>query len=390
MLGKKYSILIDITRLIGFLLEEKLATGVERVLLAYVKYFYGDSLAIFKLFGNFYVLNDKSSKRLFRFILDNKKKRSRVYTIIFYISLLIGIRLKPDITGSKLINVGISNIRSLDKLIHKYKLFCIFMVHDLIPLQFPEYNNGKNSSFKKKIDLMLELSNVIVANSKDTENSVIQYTRANKIRTPYILTALLGTELYATKDEKNLKLPEEHINKPYFVIISTIEPRKNHIMLLNIWRRMIMTNENTAPNLIIIGKRGWRCDNVTDMLDDCKVLKGHVFEISNCCDSILQAYLKHSQALLFPSFAEGFGLPIIESLNLSTPVIVSDIPVFHEIAGDIPEYIDPLDTLGWLNMIVEYSLINGIKRKQQLKRMRGYKAPTWDEHFKIIESIMQS
>jgi glycosyltransferase involved in cell wall biosynthesis len=91
------------------------------------------------------------------------------------------------------------------------------------------------------------------------------------------------------------------------------------------------------------------------MLERCEALKGVVIEEASCSDERLRNYLQHAQALLFPSFVEGYGMPLAEALALQVPVLASDIDVFHEIADDIPEYIDPLDGWEWLAHIKEYA-----------------------------------
>jgi glycosyltransferase involved in cell wall biosynthesis len=178
------------------------------------------------------------------------------------------------------------------------------------------------------------------------------------------------------------------IKKPYFVILSTIEPRKNHLLLLHIWRKLFKTLGTDAPHLVIIGQRGWECENAVDLLDRCEALKQVVTEISNCSDADLVTYLHHCQALLFPSFIEGYGLPVIEALSLGAPVIASDLAVFREIAGEVPEYIDPLDGRQWEDVILDYAQYNSRRRAAQMTRMKQLKAPTWDNYFTQLDLFL--
>lgn len=64
----------------------------------------------------------------------------------------------------------------------------------------------------------------------------------------------------------------------YFVVLGTIEPRKNHLLLLQVWRQLIEELGLAAPRLVIIGQRGWECEQVVDLLDRCEVLRGVVLE----------------------------------------------------------------------------------------------------------------
>jgi glycosyltransferase involved in cell wall biosynthesis len=178
------------------------------------------------------------------------------------------------------------------------------------------------------------------------------------------------------------------IKEPYFVVLSTIEPRKNHLMLLHLWRRLREEMGESAPRLVVIGQRGWECENVVDLLERCAQLQGVVFEFSRCNDADLATYLHHAQALLFPSFVEGYGMPLIEALAAGVPVLASDLAVFREFAADIPEYADPLDPQHWLALIKEYADPMSLQRAAQLQRIQTFNLPTWERHFEQLDSLL--
>jgi hypothetical protein len=66
---------------------------------------------------------------------------------------------------------------------------------------------------------------------------------------------------------------------PYFVICSTIEPRKNHLLILQVWRELVQREGAGAPKLVIVGGRGWKFEAVAALLDRSPVLRGHVIEV---------------------------------------------------------------------------------------------------------------
>jgi hypothetical protein len=142
------------------------------------------------------------------------------------------------------------------------------------------------------------------------------------------------------------------------------------------------------PHLVLIGQRGWGFDNVVDLLKHSPALRGLVHEVSACSDGALATYLHHSQALLFPSFAEGFGMPIAEALACGVPVIASDLPVFREFAGEIPEYIAPLDGRRWLEVIRDYAQPASPMRTAQLSRAARFQPPTWNAHFQAVDLLL--
>jgi glycosyltransferase involved in cell wall biosynthesis len=173
---------------------------------------------------------------------------------------------------------------------------------------------------------------------------------------------------------------------PTFVVLGTIEGRKNHLLLLQVWRRLVDRFGDAAPRLIIIGQRGWAAEPVFELLDRSSKLRGHVVELSGIADEEVAFHLTGARALLFPSLAEGYGLPLVEALGLGTPVIASDLPVFYEIGQDVPLLLDPLDTAAWEAAIMDFQSPESILRSRQIERARHFRPPTWHDHFKIVES----
>jgi glycosyltransferase involved in cell wall biosynthesis len=145
----------------------------------------------------------------------------------------------------------------------------------------------------------------------------------------------------------------------------------------------------SAPRLLIIGQRGWEAESVFNLLDRSEKLRGHVVELSGCSDQELANHLASARALLFPSLAEGYGLPLVEAFARGVPVIVSDLPVFREIAGDMPTYLDPADEAGWEAAILDYAQLDSATRAAQVERIRSFRQPEWNGHFEIVERWLQ-
>ena len=101
-----------------------------------------------------------------------------------------------------------------------------------------------------------------------------------------------------------------------------------------------------------------------------------------------QRLLTRARALLMPSFAEGFGMPVIEALQLGTPVIATDLPVFREIAGDIPDLPAVVSTVSDGNVRCSTFCGDAPERARQVEAMRGYRAHlTGPAHFAIVEAL---
>ena len=173
---------------------------------------------------------------------------------------------------------------------------------------------------------------------------------------------------------------------PYFVCLSTIEPRKNHKLLLDVWTEFHDTlPQSEIPHLHIVGRRGWMNEEVFKTLDTAPFMGKTVFEHNRMPDEQLGPLMKGARALLFPSFTEGFGYPLVESLQMQVPVICSNLPCFHEIAGDAPVYIDIKSQQKWAEKIREIatsdSISNGLAEKTP-------ELPKWTAHFHNIDTIL--
>ncbi len=256
----------------------------------------------------------------------------------------------------------------------------VAFVHDLIPIEYPEYARPQHADIHlRRIQTVAKLADGVIVNSAATRNSLQPYLDEAG-RAPPTLVAPLGVQ--ARHRSNTAETPEA----PFFVYLSTIEPRKNHLLLLNVWRRLAETLGTRAPRLVLIGRRGWENEMIVDMLERSTAIHPFVTELSEVSDERIANLLHHARALLFPSFAEGFGLPLAEALAAGVPALCSDLPALREVGGDVPEYLDPLDGLGWLQAVKDYSAEPSARRTAQIGRMGPWRAATWEDH---LESALE-
>jgi glycosyltransferase involved in cell wall biosynthesis len=379
----KHNIKIDVTRLLGRFMDGRLPTGVDRVCLAYIRHYGCRAHAVVRWAGRANVMPKAESEGLFQWLQSPASNLQAYRTVVK--GILRGWPLQ-SIKGCFLLNTGHSGLEqaSYPAMLKRQMDKPIFMVHDLIPIAYPEYcRPGERQKHEIRMRNVLGFANGIVCNSQATLDTLADFAEESGLPLPPATVALLASGVSKV-------MPRERpIVAPYFVMLSTIEPRKNHWLLLHVWRRLVERLGDAAPRLVIIGQRGWECENVVDILERCEPLKGVVIELSACLDVELATYLQHAQALLFPSFAEGYGMPLVEALTLGLPVIASDLPVFKEIAGDIPDYIDPLDGLRWDELVYEYARPNSRARYAQLARLASFKAPAWADHFDKVDALLE-
>ena len=202
-------------------------------------------------------------------------------------------------------------------------------------------------------------------------------------RAPPVLAAPFGADLPAAAATG---VPP--IGRPYFVYVGTIEARKNHLLLLNLWRRLSRDLGDRAPVLVLVGQRGWEIENVVDMLDRCPALRDTVIEHNALSDAAMVPLLRGARALLLPSFAEGFGFPVIEALQLGVPALCSDIAALRETGGAVPEFLDPLDGPGWRQAILDYAAPHSPRRAAQLARLAAWQPAALGRIFCAVDRFI--
>ena len=374
--------LIDVTRLVDRFMQGRLPTGVDRVGLAYVQHYGHNAQALIRWAGRSWVLPRAQSDQLFTWLFAPSS--ASVVVRIIAGGILAGWRTQR-VAGGFLFNTGHSGLEqaAYPSMIRKMGVKPLFVVHDLIPITHPEYcRAGEDARHIVRMNNMLALASGVIANSQATLDALTQFARQSNQPMPPAVAALLAPGIVTTV------LGKRPLAAPYFVILSTIEPRKNHAMLLQVWRRLAEQLGDSTPRLVVIGQRGWECENVVDLLERCIALKDFVIELPSCSDNELATYLYHAQALLFPSFVEGYGMPLVEALAMGVPVIASDLQVFREIADDIPDYVDALDGKRWGELVMAYAQPISEHRAAQLLRMMRFKTPSWAEHFTKVDALM--
>lgn len=382
---EKSDVLLDVTRLFGRTIAGVIPTGVDRVSLAYVQHYAARARAVLAEGRFVAVLTKQDSQIAFNALLHSTPySKAIIQRLIIKARLTAWYRFK--IHERILINTGHTGIDHplYAEELRRRGVKLLFMVHDVIPITHPEFcRPNEKAKHHRRIDNMLRLGQCIVANSQSTLDTLHIEAEKLNIPMPHAIVAHLAPGFVPSNFGVSV------IQQPYFVVLGTIEPRKNHNLLFRVWRKLVEEMGALAPKLVLIGRRGWECENAVDILERSEILRGFLVEKSNCSDAELINYLSHAQAMLFPTLVEGYGMPIIESLMVGTPVIATNLPVFHEIAGDIPDYLDSLDGLGWLSQIKAYMDSNHPLRLAQLQRIQTFQTPTWQAHFEKVDVLIE-
>ncbi|MFG1478121.1 glycosyltransferase family 1 protein [Xanthobacter sp. V4C-4] len=302
---------------------------------------------------------------------------------------ITGALSRPVGRGAVYLNVsheGLTFPGEMERLTRAHGWKPVYLIHDLIPLTHPEYvREGDEAKHDIRMTAVLNSAAAIIYNSAHTEAAMAAFARRKGLTMPPGVVALLGIEDTFRAAATGAAPLAPH---PYFVMVGTIEPRKNHLLVLHAWRRMAERLGADTPKLVLVGRRGWENENILDLLDRATALKPHVIECNRLPDWQLRQLLRGARAMLFPSFAEGYGLPLAEALALGVPVIASDLDVFQEIAGDIPTTLDPIDGPGWMAAITDFARPDSPAREAQVAALADFRVPSWTQHFDTVDRLI--
>jgi O-antigen biosynthesis alpha-1,2-mannosyltransferase len=228
-----------------------------------------------------------------------------------------------------------------------------YIVYDIIPLLHPEWTDvNVRAAFPLWIKSIAENSDSLICISKSVADEVRDYLEINNDSihaNPYLKIKYfhLGADISASKPSNGRPDNAEQLisrlkQNPTFLMVSTIEPRKGHEQILSAFTKL--WDEGESYNLVIVGKKGWGVDHLIETLHSHPKQGSCLHWLSNIGDDFLSELYTQTDALIVASYAEGFGLPIIEAAQKALPIIARDIPVLREIAGDNALYFNGNDT----------------------------------------------
>lgn len=275
------------------------------------------------------------------------------------------------------LNVGHSNLtpQMFDAVRKLPESRSAVLIHDTIPLDWPAYSSAAApASFEAKARAVAAGASCVIYPSQCSRTGAERHFQ-NWGYVPEGTVVPLGVSVAAAAPSA---LPAGlDRSRPYFVTVGTIEPRKNHALLLDIWEALgDDLSEHHMPHLFIVGRRGWRNEAVFNRLD---ARPANVTELADLSDPALSALVSGARALLFPSFAEGYGLPPLEAAMLGVPVVLANLPVYQETLGAFAIYHDPTDAYSWKKSVL--TLLAGSEP------VSPPRFPTWDAHFERVLSL---
>ena len=282
--------------------------------------------------------------------------------------------------GAWYVNVGQRTpFRGILQSLESAGIQSLLMIHDTIPLEWPQHCvEDAPLTMENYVRNMARYADIALCNSQATADDYLFHARRLVGQEPKGETVVAHLGLHAPKLRRQggaAPLPASiDPKRPFFTILGTIEPRKNHAFLLDVWHRIArQVPAERMPQLVIAGAWGWRIKDFKQKLDASPLTGKSIIVLERPDDATMGTVLAKTQALLMPSVAEGYGLPVLEAAREGIEVIAPALPVYREIAGDYPRSADIEDPAAWMELILSFD--------GEPKRKPAPPIPTWADHF---------
>lgn len=269
----------------------------------------------------------------------------------------------------------------------------ISLIYDLIPLLYPQFcDENTPAAFSKWFYSARRESDVFICISETIAKDVKNYVSEGENDNHHKLDVSffhLGADIPIASQESNIRNEINQLHLPnkalVFSSIGTIEPRKGHAFTLDAFEKLW---ENGFEGfLVFAGKIGWNVGQIENRIRNHPELNKQFFFIENPSDAELDILYNNTTAVIIASAVEGYGLPIVEAALHKTPVLASDIPVFHEVAGEGACYF----SLQSPNSLAEaVKLIAKLTPEERAKMAQKIKTLTWKESAQQLLSLIMN
>jgi glycosyltransferase involved in cell wall biosynthesis len=268
-------------------------------------------------------------------------------------------------------------------------------VHDILPITDPQYSHETTvMHFIGYIGAVIEYSDKVCFSAQADADAFEELCEKLGKKCPSYSIIALGADINKNKEElppkeelydKNGKVLPEYkhlivsaeVKKAveagkFILMVGTVEPRKNHKVVID------ALDKGLDINVIIVGKMGWNVADLKQRILSHPLYNKKLFLLNNVNDAGIDYLYENAYLLAFPTFNEGYGLPMVEAFQKGLPVIASDIPVLKEIGQDYADYFDNTNPSELVDY-VKKSLENPEKYQIKKDNLKNYKSHTWDE-----------
>ena len=264
----------------------------------------------------------------------------------------------------------------------------VTLIYDIISIDYPQFCDKSDvMNFTDYFGATLLFSDKIIVTSRDTKNAILLHCEKMSIDAPTIDIVPLGGDFKKKeKAEQNVKSEIKDIvsGGRYLLMVGTIEPRKNHRLLLETYKKYL----REKINFVFAGFSGQGMEEFFAEFTSDPNYQNGIWHVANASDDDIDYLYKNAFALVFPSYIEGYGLPIIEAFVREVPVIAANTNINREIAGERAVFFEQ-DNSAELARIVSELLEDEDKYESFCERVKGSVPKTWDDTASEIKKSLK-
>lgn len=263
-------------------------------------------------------------------------------------------------------------------------------IYDIISITHPQYCLERGVyNFMDFIGAHLQYADDIIVNAQATVDELRKLTKRLDIPLPPCHVVPLGADFAKQELITEEQVPQNAVDavkdRPYILMVGTIEPRKNHKLLLEAYDKGL---KEMGYNIIMAGYMGWNMEEFAEKLENHSDYGKRIFHFTGLDDKAIAYLYQHAKFLAFCSYTEGFGLPIIEAIQRGTPVLAADVPVSREVGGDYCVWFEQDNAREICEIIQNYEKC--CEKYTELKtKMTEFVPNRWSECVKKMEKMLQ-
>jgi len=269
------------------------------------------------------------------------------------------------------------------------------LCHDIIPILFPEFFSRKAATdFRRYFDHIIRIADLVLFASRTNETDARKYCEASNQKIAKTALVKFGSNLRPSNSEI-YSLPSGLETQRYALFVSTIEPRKGHRLLFNVWKRLLAEGVPQAHRfkMVFVGQRGWLMRDFLAELESHSSYGDSLFHISSASDDALAALYSEAAFCLNPSNYEGYGLPVTEAFSYGKALLASTGGALPETVNNLSPCLDPHDEDVWHNMIKLWIEEPAARQAYELAIRQRYRLVTWEEaakdFFRTIDHALE-
>lgn len=263
------------------------------------------------------------------------------------------------------------------------------IIHDIGTTVWPQFFEQVAVTPESYNSKIVPTADLVLSVSKNTKKELTRWLKEQKLHVPNIEVIRLGDELHVAKPVKSAdpRFAESGLKGgDYIMCVGTIEAKKNHMLFYYVYK-LAKLRGIKLPKLVIVGRRGWMTDATYEMMTRDPEVKDEFVFLHNTSDEELSWLYDHCMFTVLPSFHEGWGIPIAESLSRGVPCACSNTSSMVEIAEGLVEHFSPFSTDECLAVIQK--LMKPKELEAARKKTQKYQQFSWDDTAKQVMTMMK-